>query len=207
MGIRELILPVTGILLLLFASIFFPPVAEITIPFISAVSLPLAIGLFLLGGLLIVQQFIRTEQDEEQDHYKRIAKDQAKRIQELWAKLEKYEHGTQPPETEWKLEPNIKEDEGVIQRLIDEIQALKYGAKKIGKTSEKRKTDLIGLFYCAKCDVEIIGTDIFQCSICRKVFCADHKVPESHGCVKLEKPIGGLREIHHASGSIEAKGK
>ena len=49
--------------------------------------------------------------------------------------------------------------------------------------------------------------DVHKCSVCGYSFCSKHWVPESHGCHSNRRPKGGLREVHHASGKIDAYGK
>ena len=35
---------------------------------------------------------------------------------------------------------------------------------------------------CHDCGKEIIGLGGFECSYCRKIFCPEHRLPESHAC-------------------------
>lgn len=62
--------------------------------------------------------------------------------------------------------------------------------------------------FCHYCNKKYANwTDIHDCSVCGYLFCSNHWVPESHGCHKKSRPPGGLREVYHADGRIDAYGK
>ncbi|MBU0461716.1 MAG: hypothetical protein KJ574_03965 [Nanoarchaeota archaeon] len=56
------------------------------------------------------------------------------------------------------------------------------------KDSAIKRKKFLG--FCEYCKREVKGVDVFYCKYCKKYHCAEHRLPEEHGCPSPKKPTG-----------------
>ena len=90
-----------------------------------------------------------------------------------------------------------------IKNLLQKIKYILFPPKfeYIQKEEQPKRKEFKGM--CEYC-LESISNPVnkFYCSYCKKWYCPEHRVPESHECTNPKQPKCGFREQHFQGGKI-----